>query len=141
MSVFVHAQGMKTVHAGGGGSKNGKILSTQLLHDPLCNFLVDGKQFPYLNSFHSFMYCDQYIRPNSKKNTFCGNYSRKYSIYFTLKKLKKKPQKLLRKTQIHFFSLLPRAALNGQNRRVHVPNCGFQTNCIIYNQALTYLFN
>ena len=26
MSVFVHAQGMKTVHAG--GSKNGKILST-----------------------------------------------------------------------------------------------------------------
>ena len=25
MSVFVHAQGMKTVHAGG-GSKNGKIL-------------------------------------------------------------------------------------------------------------------
>ena len=29
MSVFVHAQGIKTVHAGGGGvSKNGKILST-----------------------------------------------------------------------------------------------------------------
>ena len=27
MSVFVHAQGIKTVHAGG-GSKNGKILST-----------------------------------------------------------------------------------------------------------------
>ena len=27
-SVFVHAQGIKTVHAGGGGSKNGKILST-----------------------------------------------------------------------------------------------------------------
>ena len=28
MSVFVRAQGMKTVHAGGGrGSKNGKILS------------------------------------------------------------------------------------------------------------------
>ena len=28
MSVFVHAQGIKTVHAEGGGSKNGKILST-----------------------------------------------------------------------------------------------------------------
>ena len=28
MSVFVHAQGIKTVHAGGGGSKNGKFLST-----------------------------------------------------------------------------------------------------------------
>jgi hypothetical protein len=30
MSVFVHAQGIKTVHAGGGGggSKNAKILST-----------------------------------------------------------------------------------------------------------------
>jgi hypothetical protein len=28
MSVFVHAQGVKTVHAWGGGSKNGKILST-----------------------------------------------------------------------------------------------------------------
>ena len=27
MSVFVNAQGIKTVHAGGGG-KNGKILST-----------------------------------------------------------------------------------------------------------------
>ena len=28
MSVFVHAQGIKTVHPGGGGSKNDKILST-----------------------------------------------------------------------------------------------------------------
>ena len=28
MTVFVHAQGIKTVHAGGGGAKNGKILST-----------------------------------------------------------------------------------------------------------------
>ena len=27
-SVFVHAQGIKTVHAGGKGVKNGKILST-----------------------------------------------------------------------------------------------------------------
>ena len=28
MSVFVHAQGIKTVHSGGGGSKKGKIMST-----------------------------------------------------------------------------------------------------------------
>ena len=28
MSVSVHAEGIKTDHAGGGGSKNGKILST-----------------------------------------------------------------------------------------------------------------
>ena len=27
MSVFVHAQGIKTVHAQGGGSENGKIMS------------------------------------------------------------------------------------------------------------------
>ena len=32
MSVFVH-EGIKTVHAGG-GPKNGKILSTNLLNDP-----------------------------------------------------------------------------------------------------------
>ena len=31
MSVFVHTQGIKTVHAGGGGSKNGKILSTYIV--------------------------------------------------------------------------------------------------------------
>ena len=28
MSVFVHAQDIKTVHAGGGGVKNVKIMST-----------------------------------------------------------------------------------------------------------------
>ena len=28
ISVFVHVQGIKTVHAGGVGVKNGKILST-----------------------------------------------------------------------------------------------------------------
>ena len=33
MSVFVHVHGIKTVHAGG-GSKNGKVLSTQLLNAP-----------------------------------------------------------------------------------------------------------
>ena len=43
MSVFVHAQGIKTVHAGGGGSKNGKILSTLLLND-LKGALVVGSQ-------------------------------------------------------------------------------------------------
>ena len=32
MSVFVHTQGVKTFHAGlGGGSKNGKILSTYIV--------------------------------------------------------------------------------------------------------------
>ena len=35
MSVFFQAQGIKTVLAGGGVSKNGKILSTYLLNDPL----------------------------------------------------------------------------------------------------------
>ena len=35
MSAFVHDQGIKTVHEGGRGSKNGKILSTQLLNGPL----------------------------------------------------------------------------------------------------------
>ena len=36
MSGFVHAQGTKTVHRGGMGVKNGKIMSTQLLNAPLC---------------------------------------------------------------------------------------------------------
>ena len=39
--------------------------------------------FPPLNSFRTFMYCDQrsqYIKPNSKNNSFRGNYSRKYGI-------------------------------------------------------------
>ena len=39
MSVFVHAQGIKTVHAGrwgGGGSKSGKIMS-KLLNTPYVN--------------------------------------------------------------------------------------------------------
>ena len=39
------------------------------------------EQFPPLNSFRTFIYCDQYIRPNSKKNSFRGNYSRKYGMY------------------------------------------------------------
>ena len=39
MYVFVHAQGIKTVHAGG-GSKNGKILSTQLLNDPFKGYHI-----------------------------------------------------------------------------------------------------
>ena len=36
MSVFFHAQGIKTVQAGC-GVKNGKIQSTQLLNDPYQN--------------------------------------------------------------------------------------------------------
>ena len=36
MSVFVHSQGIITVHGAEGEVKNGKILSTQLLNDPLC---------------------------------------------------------------------------------------------------------
>ena len=42
------------------------------------------EQFPPLNSFRICMYCDQrsqYIRLNSKKNSFRGNYSRKYGKY------------------------------------------------------------
>ena len=44
MSVFVHAQGIKTANAGA-GSKNGKILSTQLLNDPLWLLVI---QLPVL---------------------------------------------------------------------------------------------
>ena len=39
------------------------------------------EQFPPLNSFRTCMYCgqrSQYIRLNSKKNSFRGNYSQKY---------------------------------------------------------------
>ena len=39
------------------------------------------EQFPPLNSFRTCMYCyqrSQYIRLNSKKHSFRGNYSRKY---------------------------------------------------------------
>ena len=44
----------------------------------ILNFL---EQVPPLNSFRTFMYChqrSQYMRPISKKNSFHGNYSRKY---------------------------------------------------------------
>ena len=37
MSLFVHAPDIKTVHAGGGGSKNGIIMSTQLLNASFAN--------------------------------------------------------------------------------------------------------
>ena len=43
------------------------------------------EQFPPLNSFRTCMYCyqrSQYIRLNSKKNSFRGNYSRKYGKFF-----------------------------------------------------------
>ena len=40
MSVFVHAQGIKTVNAGGRGAKNGTIPSTQFLNDPLAEIIM-----------------------------------------------------------------------------------------------------
>ena len=41
--VFVHAQGIKTVHARGvGGSENGKILSTYLLNAPKSSTVTKG---------------------------------------------------------------------------------------------------
>ena len=42
------------------------------------------EQFPPLNSFRTCMCCDQrsqYIRLNSKKNSFRGNYLRKYGSF------------------------------------------------------------
>ena len=54
MSVFVQAQGIKTVHAGV-GLKNCKILSTQLLNAPLqnsrCKFLSSKSNSNYLIIF------------------------------------------------------------------------------------------
>ena len=44
MFVFVHDQVIETVHAQGGGVKNGKILSTQLLNAPKRN-LVSSKNW------------------------------------------------------------------------------------------------
>ena len=47
MCVFVHAQGIKTVHAGGGwGSKNGKILFTQLLMTPNHQPIWQPRHYP-----------------------------------------------------------------------------------------------
>jgi hypothetical protein len=43
---------------------------------------------------------------------------------FAHKMLKNLPQKLLRKTQLHFFFLTTLSCLNGSNRRIHVPKCG-----------------
>ena len=45
-----------------------------------CPWIVSYLElFPLLNSFHTFMYCNQ-RSPNSKKNSFHGNYSRKYGM-------------------------------------------------------------
>ena len=41
---------------------------------------------------------------------------------------KNHPQKLLRKTQIHFFFLIALSCPNGPNRRIHVPKYGL---CLI----------
>ena len=49
--------------------------------------IVSGLEyFPLLNSFRTFMYCD--IRPNSKNNSFRGNYLRKYGSYLIMIKTK-----------------------------------------------------
>ena len=45
-------------------------------------------------------------------------------FFLPTKSWKNHPQKLLRKTQIHFFLLAALCCPNGQNRRIHVPNCG-----------------
>ena len=45
MSVFVHAQGIKLSTQEGGGSKNGKILSTQLLNAPYAVHIVHIESF------------------------------------------------------------------------------------------------
>ena len=48
-----------------------------------CNLPYFREKFPPLNSSRTFMYWDQrlqYIRPKSKKNSFRGNYMRKYGI-------------------------------------------------------------
>ena len=50
----------------------------------LYNIPYFRKYFPPLNSFRTSMYShqrSQYIRPTSKKNSFRGNYSRKYGIH------------------------------------------------------------
>ena len=50
MSVFIQAQGMKTVQ-GGGGSKNGKILSTWLFNDP--KPIEHDSYFPLIEDFET----------------------------------------------------------------------------------------
>ena len=52
------------------------------------------------------------IIKNTKKNV--ETFYNVFKIFFALKKLKKHPQKLSRKTQVHFFSLLHWAAQTAQ---------------------------
>ena len=84
ISVFVHTQGIKTVHAGGRGSKSCKILSTQLLNVPLyyipafpCG--LQGHQ-AISKVIHTVMpYCDiffQYLDFWHYINTVPFNYSK-----------------------------------------------------------------
>ena len=61
------------------------ILESKFLNNVFVRIVSAHEYFPPLNSFSTFMYCNktsQYIRPNSKKNCTCGNYSRKYGIFF-----------------------------------------------------------
>ena len=53
----------------------------------------------------------------------------------TTKKWKKKPQKLLRKTQIHFFSLLPWAAQMAQTEKFMFQNVAYRTT--VYRTRMT----
>ena len=65
----------------------------QILHTVFPHIVSTLEQFPPLNSFRIFMYCDQrsqYIRQKSKKNSFCGNYMRKYSIPYFRKQFPRK---------------------------------------------------
>ena len=55
----------------------------QKIYTVLPHIVSALEQFPPLNSFRTFMYCQQrsqYTRPKSKKNSFRGNYMRKYGI-------------------------------------------------------------
>ena len=57
------------------------IFATNFLFTVFPRMVSALEYFPPLNSYRTFMYCEQrsqYIRPNSKKNSFRGNYSRKY---------------------------------------------------------------
>ena len=53
MSVFVHAHSIKTVHAGGGGVKNDKILSTLLLNAPKIDLLLHFDFFSFDFMFYA----------------------------------------------------------------------------------------
>ena len=70
MSVFVHAQGIKTVHAGGGGgSNNGKILSMQFM-------TLNEDSITYMQLFYRKKWYNQF--PYN-----CGDVNIIYSMYMS----------------------------------------------------------